>query len=59
MNKKIKLALFIFLYLFSNLIFYCLTYGYDTAFLIYKIVYGVLFFVIIVFSYRSFSTENK
>ena len=59
MRKKLFFISIIVLYLSSNFIFYTITYGHKSLFLLYKIIYGGLFFVILYCTYKFFSEKHK
>lgn len=59
MRKKILFILIIILYLSSNFILYNITHGHNSAFLLYKMIYGGIFFVILYCAYKYFSKKHK
>ena len=59
MHKKLKLISVITLYLSSNFIFYFLTCEHNTLFLLYKIIYGGLFFIVMFYTYKYFQQNTK
>lgn len=59
MRKKLFFISIVGLYLSSNFIFYTITYGHKSLVLLYKIIYGGLFFVILYCAYKFFSKKYK
>lgn len=59
MRKKLFFISIIVLYLSSNFILYTITYGHNSLFLLYKIICGGLFFVILYCAYKYFSEKHK
>ena len=59
MRKKLFFISIVGLYLSINFIFYTITYGHKSLFLLYKIIYGGLFFVILYCAYKFFSKKYK
>lgn len=59
MRKKLFFISIVGLYLSSNFIFYTITYDHKSLFLLYKIIYGGLFFVILYCAYKFFSKKYK
>ena len=52
LNEKLQLISIILLYLFSGFILYVLTDEHKTFFLLYKFIYGILFFIILYYAYK-------
>ena len=59
MTARLKCLTIILLYLFSGFILYILTYEHSLFFLLYRLIYGILFFVILYDIYRLLSKKQK
>ena len=59
MTARLKCLTIILLYLFSGFILYSLTYEHSLFFLLYRLIYGILFFVILYDIYRFLSKKQK
>lgn len=59
MSAKAKLIIAIFLYLISGFVFYILTHDNKFHFLLYKLVHGVLIWVVLYYAYKYFSKKYE
>ena len=59
MREKLLFISIIILYLSSNFILYTITHDHNSVFLLYKIIYGGIFFIILYCAYKYFSKKHK